>query len=276
VDQFQIRKLRHQWFGYLPKTAIQMTKKRQPQQSISARFEEATEVAELRTDHPDHPDYPDYPDYPDHRGDQKAHLQDQVSRPDGFLQGPLEELRSELQGCVKCRLSEGRKSVVVGEGNPKAQLVFVGEGPDEQDELEAKPFVGKSGQLLTKMIEAIGLAREDVFICNVIKCRPPGSRAPQSDEIKSCTSFLERQLHAIQPKVIVAFGKIAAQTLLETEERISTLRGKEFSYKEAKLIPTFHPSFLLRNPGAKRAAWEDLKKAASLLGIEVPSARRNR
>jgi DNA polymerase len=185
----------------------------------------------------------------------------------------------ELEGCQRCKLSQGRKSVVIGEGNPKARLVFVGEGPGEQEDIQGRPFVGKAGQLLDKMIGAMGLTREDVMILNVVKCRPPGNRNPEPDEIEACSPFLYRQLDSIQPEIIVALGKFAAQTLLKTEERISSLRGRFHRIPRkgvtegAKLMPTFHPAFLLRNPESKREAWEDLKKVAVELKLELPKGK---
>jgi uracil-DNA glycosylase family 4 len=185
----------------------------------------------------------------------------------------LEQIRADLEGCTRCKLCSGRKTIVFGEGNPKAELVFVGEGPGEQEDIQGRPFVGKAGQLLDKMIEAMGLSREQVFIANVVKCRPPGNRNPEPDEIASCSPFLHRQLDLIRPKVIVALGKFAAQTLLQTEQRISELRGNFFEYRGVRLMPTFHPAFLLRNPESKREAWSDLQKVAVELGIEIPKRR---
>ena len=183
-------------------------------------------------------------------------------------------LTKEPSGCQLCGLCETRKNIVVGEGSPSADLVFVGEGPGATEDETGRPFVGKAGQLLDKMVQAMGLSRDQVFICNVVKCRPPGNRDPLEDEINACESYLFRQLDVIQPKVIVALGKFAAQTLLKTDQRISQLRGKFFSYRGTQLIPTFHPSFLLRNPSAKKEVWEDLQKVAVELGIEIPKRGR--
>jgi uracil-DNA glycosylase len=191
-------------------------------------------------------------------------------------QDSLSEIARSLEACTRCKLSSGRKTIVIGEGNPRARLVFVGEGPGEQEDVQGRPFVGKAGQLLDRMIEAMGLKRSDVFILNVVKCRPPGNRNPEPDEIESCGPFLYRQLDAIRPEVIVALGKFAAQTLLKTEERISSLRGRFHGIPRsgqisgAKLMPTFHPAYLLRNPASKREAWDDLKKVAQELGLEIP------
>lgn len=188
----------------------------------------------------------------------------------------LEAVKADLLSplCTRCKLcSLGRQNVVPGEGNPRAELVFVGEGPGEQEDQQGRPFVGKAGQLLDKMIEAMGLSREQVFIANVVKCRPPGNRNPEPDEIDACSPFLHRQLDAIQPKIVVALGKFAAQTLLQTETRISALRGNFFQYRGAKLMPTYHPAYLLRNPEMKRDAWADLQKVAAELGIRIPARR---
>ncbi|HTM25375.1 MAG TPA: uracil-DNA glycosylase [Vicinamibacterales bacterium] len=168
--------------------------------------------------------------------------------------------------CSRCKLHTlGRTQVVFGVGNPDADLMFVGEAPGGDEDIQGIPFVGRAGQLLTKMIAAIQMDRGDVYIANVIKCRPPGNRNPEPDEIASCEPFLFRQIDAIRPKVIVALGAFAAKTLLRTEEPISRLRGRVYDFRGARLIPTFHPSFLLRSPDRKRDAWEDLKKARALL-----------
>jgi DNA polymerase len=172
--------------------------------------------------------------------------------------------------CSRCKLHTlGRKQVVFGVGNPDADLMFVGEAPGADEDIQGIPFVGRAGQLLTKMIEAISLRREQVYIANVIKCRPPGNRNPEPDEIEHCEPFLFQQIEAVKPKVIVALGSFAAKTLLRSDESISRLRGRIYDFHGAKLIPTFHPSFLLRSPDRKRDAWEDLKKARALLSSPV-------
>ena len=179
----------------------------------------------------------------------------------------LEEIREDLGDCTRCKLHTlGRRQVVFGVGNPKAELMFVGEGPGADEDVQGVPFVGRAGQLLTKMIEAMGFAREDVYIANVVKCRPPDNRNPEPDEIASCEPFLFRQIEAIRPRVIVALGSFAAKTLLRTQDPISRLRGRVFEYHGAQLVPTFHPSFLLRSPNQKKYAWDDLKKVLALLG----------
>ena len=172
----------------------------------------------------------------------------------------LEALKKEVASCVKCELCETRTNAVFGAGNPKAKLMFVGEAPGMEEDLRGLPFVGRAGQLLTKIIESIGLKREDVYIANVLKCRPPNNRNPLPTEILTCEEYLSRQIELIKPKVICALGKFAAQTLLRTTESITRLRGRFFDYKNALLIPTFHPAYLLRNPNDKRLVWEDMKK----------------
>lgn len=182
-------------------------------------------------------------------------------------------IREDLGECTRCKLHTlGRSQIVFGVGNPNADLMFVGEAPGADEDAQGVPFVGRAGQLLTKMIEAMGLKRDDVYIANVLKCRPPGNRNPEPDEIAQCEPFLFRQLASVQPKVVIALGAFAAKTLLKTDAPISRLRGRVFDYRGAKLIPTFHPSFLLRSPGYKREAWEDLKHALLLLGRELPRA----
>lgn len=169
--------------------------------------------------------------------------------------------------CVRCKLGTlGRRQVVFGEGNPAADLMFVGEGPGADEDEQGVPFIGRAGQLLTKIIEAIQLTRNDVYIANVVKCRPPQNRNPEPDEINTCEPFLFQQIEIIKPKVVVALGRFAAQTLLRNEEPISRLRGRIFDYRSgAKLVPTFHPAYLLRNPSSKREVWEDIKLVQKLL-----------
>lgn len=172
----------------------------------------------------------------------------------------LDGIKQELGACTRCRLHVGRNHLVFGEGDPHARLVFVGEGPGREEDLQGKPFVGRAGELLTRIIEAIDLTREEVYIANIVKCRPPQNRDPRPDEIQTCLPFLLKQLEAIRPRIICALGSFAAQTLLETEEKISALRGRFHAYQGAKLMPTYHPAFLLRNPHSKRAVWEDMKQ----------------
>ncbi|MBW2039946.1 MAG: uracil-DNA glycosylase [Deltaproteobacteria bacterium] len=171
----------------------------------------------------------------------------------------LDEIRREMGDCTRCRLHEGRNHLVFGEGNPHALLVFVGEAPGRDEDLQGKPFVGRAGELLTRILEAIDLTREEVYITNILKCRPPNNRNPKPDEITICLPFLLKQLEAIRPKIICALGTFAAQTLLGTENKISALRGRFHDYQGAKLMPTYHPAFLLRNPHFKKAVWDDMK-----------------
>jgi uracil-DNA glycosylase len=184
----------------------------------------------------------------------------------------LDEVRREIGDCTRCKLCKGRRNIVFGVGNPRAELVFVGEGPGADEDAQGIPFVGKAGQLLTKMIEAMGFARDDVYICNVVKCRPPDNRNPEIDEIAACEPFLRAQLGAIRPKVIVALGKFAAQTLLRDETKITQLRGKWREYCGIPLMPTYHPAYLLRNPAEKRAAWGDLLQVMTVFG-KAPARR---
>ena len=183
----------------------------------------------------------------------------------------LVALYKEVSKCTKCALHETRTKTVFGAGNANADLMFVGEAPGADEDIQGIPFVGRAGQLLTKMIQAINFERDQVYIANVIKCRPPGNRNPEPDEIASCEPFLFQQIDAVRPRVIVALGSFAAKTLLRTEESISRLRGRAYDFRGAKLIPTFHPSFLLRSPDRKRDAWEDLKRARALLTAPTPS-----
>jgi uracil-DNA glycosylase len=179
----------------------------------------------------------------------------------------LEAVRADIgPECSRCKLHRlGRKQIVFGVGNPSADLMFVGEAPGGDEDLQGIPFVGRAGQLLTKIIEAIELKREDVYIANVIKCRPPQNRNPEQDEVETCEPFLFQQIDIIKPKVIVALGTFAARTLLRTLDPISRLRGRVYDYRGAKLVPTFHPAYLLRNPSSKREVWEDMKRVRSLL-----------
>ena len=180
----------------------------------------------------------------------------------------LVAIREDIGDCTRCKLHTlGRRQVVFGVGSPQADLMFVGEAPGADEDIQGEPFVGRAGQLLTKIIEAIGLSRGDVYIANVIKCRPPQNRNPEQDEVDTCEPFLFRQIDVIQPKVIVALGTFAARALLRTLDPISRLRGRVFEYRGAKLIPTFHPAYLLRNPASKREVWEDMKLVRSLLQV---------
>ena len=177
----------------------------------------------------------------------------------------LEDIRKELQGCNRCPLSEGRKTVVFGEGNPKARLLFIGEGPGEEEDKQGRPFVGRAGQLLDKIIIAMGMKREDVYIANVVKCRPPKNRAPKPEEVDACTPLLDRQIRAIRPEVICALGASSAQYLMRTDVPVSVLRGRFHDYNGIPVMVTYHPAYLLRNPAAKKQVWEDMQKIMTML-----------
>lgn len=192
----------------------------------------------------------------------------------------LEEVRKELGDCQRCKLHQTRRNLVFGEGNEKATLMFVGEGPGYDEDVQGRPFVGKAGQLLTKIIQSIHLQREEVYIANIIKCRPPQNRNPEPDEIQSCQPFLRKQIYAIQPKLICALGAFAAQTLLKTDAKITGLRGTFFDMGGIKVIPTYHPAYLLRNPEKKREVWEDMKQISEWIsrenGVDHPVGNNRR
>ena len=189
----------------------------------------------------------------------------------------LQQIQEEIGDCTRCKLSGlGRSKIVFGVGNPDAALMFVGEGPGADEDRQGEPFVGKAGQLLTKIIEAMGFARSEVYIANIVKCRPPKNRDPEPDEVEQCEPFLRAQIAAVQPEVIVALGRYAAQTLLGTSAPVSRLRGRWASYEGIPLMPTFHPAYLLRNPGEKRPVWEDMQEVLARLGREVPQRSRDR
>lgn len=180
----------------------------------------------------------------------------------------LSEIREELGDCTRCRLCETRKSIVFGEGNPRARLVFVGEGPGRDEDIQGRPFVGRAGQLLTKIIRAMKLERKDVYICNVVKCRPPENRNPQPDEVASCEPFLMKQIESINPEVIVSLGSVATGLMLKLKNfKMGQLRGTFHQYGDSKLMITYHPAALLRNPSLKKPVWEDMKLVMRELGI---------
>jgi DNA polymerase len=181
----------------------------------------------------------------------------------------LESIRAELGECTRCKLHRGRNHLVFGVGSPRAELVFVGEAPGRDEDLQGEPFVGRAGKLLTEIIEAIGFRRPDVYICNVVKCRPPENRNPEPEEIEACAPFLRAQLLAIRPKMICALGKFAAQTLLGVETPISSLRGRFFELDGVPVMATYHPAYLLRNPSAKREVWEDMKRLHAELCVRT-------
>jgi DNA polymerase len=185
----------------------------------------------------------------------------------------LERTREDLGDCTRCRLHKQRHKIVFGAGNPRAELVFVGEGPGHDEDIQGLPFVGRAGKLLTQMIEAMGLKREDVYICNVVKCRPPENRRPEDDEVAACSPYLFRQLDVIAPKAIVCLGATAAQSLLNTKDSISRFRGNWLDYRNTKLMATYHPAYLLRNPAAKGEVWKDLQKVMAHLGLQPRKPR---
>ncbi|TAL22618.1 MAG: uracil-DNA glycosylase [Nitrospirae bacterium] len=178
----------------------------------------------------------------------------------------LKALREEIGDCQRCKLSKGRTNLVFGEGSVDARILFIGEGPGREEDLQGRPFVGDAGQLLTKLIEKMGFKREAVYIGNIVKCRPPMNRAPEDDEINACSSFIKRQAEIISPKVIIALGRISAQTLIASRIPISKLRGRFYEYCGIPLMPTFHPAYLLRNPKDKKLVWEDAQKVLERLG----------
>ncbi len=186
----------------------------------------------------------------------------------------LEDIRHDLGDCLRCKLSASRKNIVFGTESHQTRLVFVGEGPGYDEDLQGEPFVGAAGQLLTKIIQAMGLTRETVYICNIIKCRPPGNRNPEPDEISACTPFLIRQLQTISPDYICALGTFAAQTLLDTTAPISRLRGRLFDCMGSRLLPTYHPAYLLRNPEKKRDVWQDMQILMRAMGLPLPTGQR--
>lgn len=191
----------------------------------------------------------------------------QVTPPEAEPAVHLAQLAAVVHDCRKCRLHEGRRQVVFGTGDPTAALVFIGEAPGRDEDVQGEPFVGQAGQLLTRIIAAIGLTREQVYILNVIKCRPPHNRNPQPDEVAACRPILQEQLACLRPRVICALGAFAAQTLLQTEEKISRLRGRFHRLGAIQVMPTYHPAFLLRNPQYKRAVWEDMQLVQAALGL---------
>lgn len=187
----------------------------------------------------------------------------------------LLKIREDIGDCTRCKLHKGRNKIVFGDGSPKAELVFIGEGPGADEDQQGIPFVGRAGKLLTQMIEAMGLQRKDVYICNVVKCRPPENRAPEPDEVATCSPYLLRQIDVIRPKVIVCLGAVAAKTLLATTRGISQFRGQWLEWRGHKLMATYHPAYLLRNPNAKGEVWKDLQKVMAELGLHPPKKSKS-
>jgi uracil-DNA glycosylase len=192
---------------------------------------------------------------------------------DKVVDKSLVQIREDLGECTRCKLHRTRHTIVFGDGNPKAELVFVGEGPGADEDAQGLPFVGRAGKLLTQMIEAMGLQRKDVYICNVVKCRPPENRQPEEDEVKACSPFLFRQIDFIAPKVVVCLGATAAKTLLQTNRGITQFRGEWLEFRGRKLMCTYHPAYLLRNPPAKSEVWKDLQKVMAELRLEVKKGK---
>ena len=215
--------------------------------SRSAEGNRARKGVNVEVDHPGTSELPNFP-----ASGQKA--------------AALKALREEIGDCQRCKLSKGRKNIVFGEGSHDAVLMFIGEAPGREEDIQARPFVGDAGKLLTRLIEKMGFGREDVYIGNIVKCRPPMNRDPEEDEIGTCIQFIRRQVQIIAPKVIVSLGRISAQTLIGTKVPISRLRGTFFEYNGIPLMATFHPAYLLRNPKEKWAVWEDARKVMERLG----------
>lgn len=197
-----------------------------------------------------------------------ANQTQQCFETDADLQGALDTIREELGDCKRCGLAASRSKVVYGVGNPNARLILVGEAPGPEENLRGEPFVGEAGQLLDRILLAMGLQREDVYLCNVLKCPPPNDRDPQPEEVAACEAFLTRQIAAIRPQVIIGLGAFAVQSLLKSKESISRLRGEWQSYQGIPLMPTYHPAYLLRNPEGKRDVWEDMKEVLRRLNSE--------
>ena len=200
-------------------------------------------------------------------------VQEQLSIFDTTRKPTLEEIREEIGDCTRCKLHRWRTNIVFGEGNPNARIVFVGEGPGEEEDKQGRPFVGKAGQLLNKILNAMGLKRSDVYICNVVKCRPPGNRTPEPDEIGTCEQFLFKQIKAIESDIIVCLGNVAAQTILRTKDKLGNLRGRFHYYGKAKVMATYHPAALLRNPNLKKLLWEDMQLVIKELNLSVPEKK---
>jgi DNA polymerase len=225
------------------------------------------------------------PDLPDLQPEQRQEMTPTISsptveedlftapKPEAGVTDPVKALRiirEDLGDCTRCRLhKQGRKQIVFGVGNPKADLMFIGEAPGADEDEQGEPFVGRAGQLLNNMIKAMGLRREDVYIANIIKCRPPGNRTPERDECETCSPFLMRQIAVIKPKVIVALGAVAAKTLLAINAPMADLRGRWYDFRGTKLAVTYHPAFLLRDPRQKKEAWKDLQRVMKELGLST-------
>src|SRR5437763_5375967 len=199
----------------------------------------------------------------------------QADPPAGDAVAALRAIREDIGDCTRCGLSRGRKNIVFGVGNAKADIMFIGEGPGADEDEQGEPFVGRAGQLLNNMITAMGIRREDIYIANIIKCRPPGNRTPERDECDTCSPFLMRQIEVVKPKIIVALGAVAAKTLLGVSDAMANLRGRIYDFKNTKLAVTYHPAYLLRDPRQKKETWKDLQMVMKYLGIPLPSSASN-
>jgi DNA polymerase len=199
-------------------------------------------------------------------------LQASAALTGGDAGAALRAIREDIGDCKRCRLHSGRKNIVFGAGDPQAELMFVGEAPGADEDQQGEPFVGRAGQLLNNMIAAMGLRREEVYIANIIKCRPPSNRTPERDECETCSPFLLRQIEAVHPKIIVALGAVAARTLLGINDSMANLRGRLYDFRGTKLVVSYHPAFLLRDPRQKKEAWKDLQLAMQFLGLPLPAA----
>jgi DNA polymerase len=188
----------------------------------------------------------------------------------GDKNAALNVIREEIGDCTRCRLSKARKNIVFGVGNIDADIMFIGEGPGADEDEQGEPFVGRAGQLLNNMITAMGIKREDVYIANVVKCRPPGNRTPERDECDTCGPFLMQQIETVKPKIVVALGAVAAKYLLGINDSMTNLRGRIYDFKDTKLAVTYHPAYLLRDPRQKAEAWKDLQMVMKYLGMKVP------
>jgi uracil-DNA glycosylase family 4 len=228
-------------FGYLPVKSVRKDGR------VEERRRENAEVRNLKSD-------------PVVGAQHAAPLQ-----PEHGKQASLQELREDIGDCTRCKLCRNRKNIVFGEGSPDAKIMFIGEGPGRDEDMQARPFVGEAGQLLTRVIEKMGLKRLEVYIANIVKCRPPNNREPDDEEIATCRPFVERQIEIIRPKMIVCLGKVATQSLLRTRTPISKTRGNFLDYKNIPVMPTFHPAYLLRNPKDKWLTWDDMKKVLERL-----------
>ena len=254
-----------QWKGFLPQRAWVMA--RRPDSNRTPEAAEEITPSPLPPSSPGSGEESFTPEL--------ALLTDSASSPEKSPTELLHHLQTELQNCTNCKLSQTRTHLVFGEGDPHARLVFLGEAPGEEEDLHGRPFVGKSGELLDRMITAMGLSREEVYILNLVKCHLPGNQALELDEITACSSHLSRHLKCLNPQVIVTLGKGATQALLQTEEKITQLRGRFHSHDGVKVMPTYHPAYLLRNPASKKETWWDLQEVVKELGLTLPERKQN-